>query len=172
MDFRISYIGGDGNDVTLTVLDSIAADLRVTVSTSPEPVAPGGVFTYTIVVTNDGPSDAESVQLLAPVTEGVSFVSALVPADWTCTVPFGGSTGQLRCSRSTLASGEAATFALTVRVDNARTAEIAPRIVVLSSTPDPLTFNNQAQAVTHVSGEPVSSLPFKRVLPFVSRDPG
>ena len=172
VDFRISYIGGDGNDVTLTVLDSIAADLRVTVSTSPEPVAPGGVFTYTIVVTNDGPSDAESVQLLAPVTEGVSFVSALVPADWTCTVPFGGSTGQLRCSRSTLASGEAATFALTVRVDNARTAEIAPRIVVLSSTPDPLTFNNQAQAVTHVSGEPVSSLPFKRVLPFVSRDPG
>ena len=170
VDFRISYIGGDGNDVTLTVLDSILADLRVTVSTSPEPVAPGGVFTYTIVVTNDGPSDATAVQLLAPVTEGVAFVSAQPPADWACTVPPPGSTGQLRCSRGTLPSGLSSTFTLTVRVDIGRAEEVSPRIVVLSATPDPLAFNNQAQAVTHISGGPVTTLAFKRVLPMVSHD--
>ncbi|MEO6044366.1 MAG: DUF11 domain-containing protein, partial [Tepidiformaceae bacterium] len=170
VDFRVSYIGGDGNDVTLTVLDSISADLRVTVSTSPEPVAAGGIFTYTIVVTNDGPSDATAVQLLVPVTEGVAFVSAQAPADWACTVPPPGSTGQLRCSRGTLPSGLSSTFTLTVRVDIGRAEEVSPRIVVLSATPDPLAFNNQAQAVTHISGGPVTTLAFKRVLPLVSRD--
>ena len=64
------------------------------------------------------------------------------------------------------------TFTLVVRVDGARTAEISPRIVVLSATPVPLSFNNQADATTHVSGGPVTSFPFKRVLPMVSRDPG
>lgn len=170
VDFRVSYVGGDGNDVTLTVLNSLLADLRVTVSTSPEPVAPGGVLTYTIVVTNDGPADATGVQLIAPVTDGVAFVSAQAAAEWSCTMPPAGSSGQLRCDRSVLLSGAGSTLTLVVRVDLNRTAEISPRIVVFSAIPDPLIFNNQAQAFTHVSGGPVTTLAFKRVLPMVGRD--
>ena len=170
VDFKVSYVGGDGNDVTLTALGAISADVRVAVSTSPEPVVPGGILTYTIVVSNFGPSDATGLQMIAPVVQGVAFVSAQAPADWACTVPPPGSTGQLRCSRGTLPSGLSSTFTLTVRVDIGRAEEVSPRIVVLSGTPDPLAFNNQAQAVTHISGGPVTTLAFKRVLPMVSHD--
>ena len=172
VDFKVSYVGGDGNDVTLTALGAISADVRVAVSTSPEPVAPGGILTYTIVVSNFGPSDATGLQMIAPIVQGVTFVSATAPVGWSCTAPPAGSTGQLRCTRSLLPADIAFTFTLVVRVDGARTAEISPRIVVLSATPDPLSFNNQADATTHVSGGPVTSFPFKRVLPMVSRDPG
>lgn len=172
VDFKVSYVGGDGNDVTLTALGVIAGDVRVAVSTSPEPVAAGGILTYTINVSNFGPSDATALQMIAPIVQGVTFVSATAPAGWSCTAPPAGSTGQLRCTRSLLPAGIASTFTLVVHVDAGRTAEISPRMVVLSATPDPLSFNNQADATTHISGGPVTSFPFKRVLPMVSRDPG
>ena len=49
----ISYVGGAGHDVTLTVLE---VDLGVSVTTSASPVVAGTNETYTVTLTNSGPT--------------------------------------------------------------------------------------------------------------------
>lgn len=169
IQFRVSYTGGDGNDVTLTVSALELADLSVKVTATPEPAAPGSALVYSITVANAGPFAAHDVQFIMPVTEGVTFVSYDAPAGWACTVPPVGSTGQLRCDRSTFAAGTTSGFTLTVRIDPSRAASIAPTAVVLSSTPDFITHDNADRFTTHILGAP-SQFPFRRVLPGVARD--
>ncbi|MBA4181478.1 MAG: hypothetical protein C0506_12885 [Anaerolinea sp.] len=169
--FELSYKGGDGNDVTLKVTALELADLSVGVAASPEPVAPGAALVYTITVANDGPFAAHDVQFIMPVPEGVTFLSHVAPVGWACTVPPVGSTGQLRCDRSTVAASASSVFTLTVKVDRSRAANLAPKAVVLSSTPDFITHNNADTFTTHILGAP-SQLPFRRVLPGVARDGG
>src|SRR2546428_238396 len=56
---------------------SPSADVGVTKSDSPDPVAVGWNVTYTIVVTNHGPSSATAVTLTDPLPAGVTFVSGI-----------------------------------------------------------------------------------------------
>jgi hypothetical protein len=44
------------NSVTTSSTITLVADISVAVDDSPDPVPPGGTFTYTITVTNHGPS--------------------------------------------------------------------------------------------------------------------
>src|SRR5205823_5305398 len=61
---------------TETTVVNTAADLSITKSDSPDPVTAGNNLSYTITVTNGGPSFARSVQVTDPVPAGTSFVSA------------------------------------------------------------------------------------------------
>ena len=61
------------------------ADLSVAKSDSPDPVAPGGTLTYTIQVTNLGPSSSTGMTLVDALPPGVSFVSS-TPGAPTCTL--------------------------------------------------------------------------------------
>src|SRR2546423_146267 len=63
------------------------ADLSITKTDSPDPVAPGTNLTYTIQVANAGPDAAMAVSLMDTIPSGTSFVSLSAPAGWTCATP-------------------------------------------------------------------------------------
>ncbi len=74
-----------------------AADLALTKTDAPDPVLVGGNLTYTLTVTNNGPSDAAGVTLADTLPSGVSFVSAGAG----CTDVF----GTVTCTIGALANG-------------------------------------------------------------------
>ncbi|MFC1593055.1 CARDB domain-containing protein [Candidatus Omnitrophota bacterium] len=51
------------------------ADLSITKIASPNPVEPGGTVTYTYYITNNGPDDAQNVQLFDYLPAGLTFDS-------------------------------------------------------------------------------------------------
>jgi uncharacterized repeat protein (TIGR01451 family) len=54
----------------------IATDLAIEVSASPGTVSPGGNLTYTLRITNNGPSDSTGAVVLDALSPSVSFISA------------------------------------------------------------------------------------------------
>ena len=68
----------DASNDAATDTDTLtaAADLSITKTDSADPVIAGQDLTYTLVVTNDGPSDATNVVVTDAVPAGTSFVSA------------------------------------------------------------------------------------------------
>jgi uncharacterized repeat protein (TIGR01451 family) len=117
------------------------ADLVVTKTDSPDPVVAGTDLTYTLTLTNEGPSDAQNVTLSDTVPAGTTFVSssqASGPA-FTLTDP-PGPTGTFSATITTLAAGASATFTLVVRVDPA--------------LPGGTTITNTASAVSVVTADP------------------
>jgi uncharacterized repeat protein (TIGR01451 family) len=147
--FRVSYMGGDGNDVTLTAL---GADLDVTKS-GPATITAGNNITYTVGVTNNGPSDAQSVMLSDMLPAGTTFVSEAQntgPA-FACNNPSPGGTGTVSCTIGTLASGASATFTLVFNVaaSTAGGTVITNTASANSATTDPASGNNsQATSAT------------------------
>src|SRR5207245_2786381 len=111
----------DSANVTTTVTPAPppppSADLAVTKSASPDPFNAGDDLTYTIGVSNDGPSDATGVTLSDPIPAGTSFVSA----------DSGGSlsAGTVTWSIGALASGASTTVHLVVQVDPAQTSDVS-----------------------------------------------
>src|SRR5687767_1437081 len=87
------------------------ADLSITKTDSPDPVATGGTLAYTINVTNSGPDDASAVKVVDTLPAGVTFVSA-TGTNWVCN----NSSGTVTCNRTggNLAPGAAPTITITV----------------------------------------------------------
>ena len=61
-----------------------AADLSITNSDGVTSVVPGGITTYTIVVSNQGPSAVSGASVADPLPAGVTA------ATWTANLPSGG----------------------------------------------------------------------------------
>ena len=109
---------GGGSDTVLTTVGT-AADLVVTKTDSPDPVVAGTDLTYTLTVTNEGPSDSQNVTLSDAIPAGTTFVSATQTSGppFVPTIPAPGGGGTFSASISPLAAGASATFELVVRVD-------------------------------------------------------
>jgi len=114
---------------TVTDTDSAtpAADLAV-VKTGPAGVTPGNNVVYTIVVTNNGPADAQNVQVADVTPSGLTFSGN----SGACTTAF-------PCSLGTLTNGQSVTITSTFAVPASYTAPnpIANTAVVSGTTPDP-----------------------------------
>lgn len=70
-----------GNNISLTTQNLVVAktDLGITLVTSnPTPVAGGAAFSYTLTVTNNGPSDARDIVVTDPLPPGVIFQNVAV----------------------------------------------------------------------------------------------
>src|SRR3989441_699057 len=67
------------------------ADLSITKTDNPDPVNAGATLTYTVTVTNSGPSTAANVQVTDNLPAGVTFQSAS-GTGWTCMQAGGGGT--------------------------------------------------------------------------------
>jgi uncharacterized repeat protein (TIGR01451 family) len=142
-----------GNEsATATTTVAASADLAVTKIDTPDPVTAGTNLTYTITVTNNGPSNAASVALSDTLPAGTTFVSLSSPGGWSCTTPAVGAGGMVSCSIASLTSGSAA-FTLTVAV-GASVADgtvLSNTAAVSSATTDPSPGNESATATTTVS---------------------
>jgi uncharacterized repeat protein (TIGR01451 family) len=139
---------------TITNDDAAAtsADLSVTKTDSPDPVAIGNDITYTITVTNNGPDTAVNAVLSDTVPTNTTFRSITTPAGWTCgTVPAVGGTGSISCTNPGFAAGSSI-FTLVVRVNTTATdgTIISNTASVSSSTADSNGLNNSATQTTTV----------------------
>jgi uncharacterized repeat protein (TIGR01451 family) len=120
------------------------ADMGVTKSDAPDPVAVGSNITYTLVATNHGPGQAPNAALSDVLPAGVTFVSAASTVG-SCSF----ASGAVRCSFGTLDVRQSATVTIVVRADQAGT--ILNTAGVSTSVSDPNVANNQiATAVTTV----------------------
>ena len=113
------------------------ADIAVGASVTPEPVGAGLPMTYTLSVSNAGPSQANSVTLTDALPAGASFVSA-GGSGWTC-----GGTGPVTCTLPALPPGAAAPITLVVTAPS-EGASVSNTATVASSTNDPASGNNSA----------------------------
>ena len=101
------------NSQSTSAIVSASADLAVTKS-GPAAVAAGNNMTYSVTVTNNGPSDAQSVSLTDATPSNTTFVSQTQSAGptFTCAKPPAGGTGNVVCTLTTLAVGASASFSV------------------------------------------------------------
>jgi uncharacterized repeat protein (TIGR01451 family) len=141
------------NDTATDVASVISsADLSMTNTASPDPVAQTYNITYAQVLTNSGPSAADNATLVETIPANTVLVSISAPTGWNCASPGPGGTGNVVCSILSLPGSTAATFSMVVRV-NAATANgtvITDTATASSSTSDPNSANNSASASTVV----------------------
>jgi uncharacterized repeat protein (TIGR01451 family) len=131
------------------VTSGTGADLSVTKTDSPDPVAAGANLSYTITVHNSGPLAAAST-LTDSVPTNTTFVS--VSPSVGCTLPSVGGTGTVSCPVASLSSGGNATFTLVVNVNPGTLSgtTISNTASVSSAVPDPVSANNSDVETTTV----------------------
>ncbi|GAB4184804.1 MAG: hypothetical protein Tsb002_08100 [Wenzhouxiangellaceae bacterium] len=130
------------NDSTVTTTIGAEADLSITKVDDVDPVVAGNALTYTLTVSNAGPSDAQNVSVTDTLPTGVTFVSTSGCAE----DPNGLST----CTLGTIVAGGSASYTVSVTVDEATTGTIINSATVTSSTTDPNAANNTAIEPTTV----------------------
>jgi len=84
---------GNNSQAQTTTVNN-GANLSLAKTDSPDPVVGGSNVTYTLTVSNAGPNDAGSLQLVDTLPPSTSFVSA-AGAGWTC----GHASGVVTCTR-------------------------------------------------------------------------
>lgn len=130
------------------------ADLSVTLSGSPNPVAPGGTITYTAVGTNNGPTDAQDLVISIDLPAGVTFGSSSASAGGVCA-----GTDPVVCTwAGTTANGVSRTASATVTAPGA-VGSLAASATVSSGTNDPVPGNNAAAATTTIAVPPPAFIP-------------
>lgn len=152
-----------GNDAgTSTVTLSPRTDLGLTKTADPVPAVQGSVVTYTMVVTNYGPSTATGVVVTDPVPAPLVLVDATA-TQGACTTS--GSPVVARCEVGTMTVGESQTVRVRARVPSAGGADGVQNIArATSATTDPTTGNNTATYTLPTAAEADVSLT-KRVSP-------
>ena len=135
--------GNNDDDETTTITSS--ADLSIEKVASSETATAGEWITYTLTVHNNGPSVAQSVQVTDQLSSDVSFDSA---------TPGYSGPNPLVWSLGSLNPDETRVFTVAVRVnpDVAEGALIRNTASVGSSTPDPVSSNDEDEATTQIFG--------------------
>jgi uncharacterized repeat protein (TIGR01451 family) len=129
-----------------------SADLSVTKVNSPDQVIAGSNLTYTITVTNNGPSDAANASLSDPIPASTTFVSLTFPVGWSATTPPFGGTGAVSATRPAFAAGASGVFTIVVNVNAATPngSTISNTATATSTTADPNPADNSYTAATTV----------------------
>lgn len=114
----------------------IEADISVIKTASPNPATPGGLITYTLVVSNAGPNDAQNVVLTDSIPPSIIGVEFSINGGIT----FNPWTGSL--SLGTLPDETSRTVLIRGTVSPSATGCINNTAIVTSTTPDPNLINN------------------------------
>ncbi|MXN92327.1 DUF11 domain-containing protein [Flavobacterium sp. Sd200] len=124
------------NDRTVTPIVS-RADLSITKTNNQDTYIPGSTTTYTITVTNNGPSDASRVQVQDLMPQGITTMS------WT----IGNEPevlGELDDIIPLLRNGQSITYTVMVSIPASSESSLVNTATVSSATSDAETANNQS----------------------------
>ena len=126
-----------------TLVNPATADLAVGIAAVPNPVLIGGTLTYTVSLTNNGPSPATSIAVTNALPASVQIQSTTVSTGTVSTVG-----NVILWSLASLARGASATATITVTP----TAEgsITATATAGAAEFDPITANNTATVTTTV----------------------
>src|SRR5262245_28163228 len=110
----------------------------------PATVTAGTNATYTITLTNNGPSDAPAEAITADVPAGTTFVSSSPVDGLTETTPAVGGTGTVTATTGSMTVGASATFTLVVKANANKVngSTITNTANVSSTIADPNSANN------------------------------
>ncbi len=132
-------VAGENDSASFTLTPIPQADLSLA-KAAPAALYPGASATYTVLVTNLGPSAAQSVQITDPTPTGLTLQSVS-----------GAGCSALPCALGTLAPGESRSVDVTYSVNFPATgASIANTASVSSTTADPTPGNNSNTAITAI----------------------
>ena len=147
-NFIVAWYGEDGQESGVGVFAQRfnaqlpAADIAISITDNPDPVPLGTNLVYTIIVANNGPDAAHSVEVANPTPPGLTFVSNT----GACTTPF-------PCAFGTVPAGQTRMITATYRVplDYGGPNPIVNRATVIATTSDPDGSNNTDDALTTVT---------------------
>ena len=124
-----------------------ASDLKI-VKTAPATYVPGSPLTYTIVVSNTGPTDSTGAQIADAIPAGVTGFSWTAVTAGGATVAASSGSGAIATSAD-LPAGGTVTFTVTAQTDPARTTAIdnTATITPTDGNPDP-NPNDQTSTAT------------------------
>jgi len=137
---------GNVASATITVNQPPAADLKVAM-TGPGTGHVGQALTYTITVTNLGPSAASGVTLTDNLPKNAGFGSVTSTVGTCAPKP---QQQTVVCSIGNLASGQSVTITLVIKPTR-KGAFVNVAIATLTSPNDPVSGNNSASVTTQVS---------------------
>ena len=136
----------DSSQVDVTVVTE--TNLGITKTASVTPAVIGDDITWTIAVSNTGPSDAFDVTVIDSVPASITDVVVDAGGDWSCTV----TGNDVACDHvgafAALASAE---FTVTGTVTASAYPELENSASVSTSTPEPDTDDNTATSTTPVA---------------------
>ncbi len=144
-----AFLGWVVDDVRIYTCVGGNADVGIAMTDSPDPATVGNNLTYTITVSNAGPSAAAAVTVTDVLPGGVTFVSA-APSQGSCS-----GTTTVTCSLGTINNSATATVTLVVRPT--ATGALSNTATVASTTADTVLGNNSSTATTTVNN-PVPTL--------------
>ena len=139
------------NDTAVTPSNVFArSDLSIGQTGAPAEICTGQPITYTLSVSNAGPSTATSLSVSDVLPAGATLVSAS-GSGWSCS-----GTATVTCTRASLAVGAAPAIAITIDAP-ASAGSAVNAASVSSAVDDPSSANNSANATTTVN--PIPSAP-------------
>ncbi len=132
-----------------TTLDA-EADLSIAKTALDKQYA-GTNLSYTLAISNNGPSDAQSLTVSDPLPAGVTLLQVSPAADrnWVCA-----KATTVSCTLSTLAAGASSSIEILVNIGVDTSGTLSNTASVTSSTPDTNPDNNSSTALTTVLPAP------------------
>jgi uncharacterized repeat protein (TIGR01451 family) len=129
-----------------------SADLRVSISADTATLIAGAPVTFTIIVTNDGPSSAQQVIVSDSLPSSLALMSCTATGGGVC----GGSAGTPTATFAALAPGESQVMTVVAALSCAAAdgSAMSSVALVVSATADPNPANNAAGVATIASNAP------------------
>jgi len=134
--------GHTTEQVAYWVFDPVnVADLDVTIDDDGATYTPGTSSAYTITVTNNGPNDATSVNVVNNAPTGTSISS------WSCAganCPNASGSGNINETAISLPNGSTLVYTVNVAVPSGQTGNIVNSVSVSNTNVDPVSSNDTA----------------------------